>query len=167
MKIKIIKEKRKKERKKNSIEPQSSLLEAEVYNNNYKNKNKNKWLTRKKKKKLNRLIRFHSVNKIDNSNKEGKDERKKKNVQNKSKHKHNKCFTWVTIARILSFSENHNPLNLPRMSSNSVLASGLVVGEIQILIWSSTSVFLPPMSTTIRTRALYFVGALSVLLYIP
>ena len=50
-------------------------------------------IDQKKKKKLNRLIRFHSVNKIDNSNKEGKDERKKKNVQNKSKHKHNKCFT--------------------------------------------------------------------------
>ena len=61
-------------------------------------------------------------------------------------------------------SGNRNPHHLPRMPSNSVLASGLVVEAVQILIWSSTCVFLPPRSTAIRTRAFSFVGALSVLL---
>ena len=39
-------------------------------------------------------------------------------------------------------------------------------GEAQILIWSYSCVFLPPMSTAIRTSAFSFVGALSALLYI-
>ena len=53
------------------------------------------------------------------------------------------------------------------MPSNTVLISGPAMGTAQILIWSYSCVFLPPMSTAIRTCALSFVGALSVLLYIP
>ena len=37
----------------------------------------------------------------------------------------------------------------------------------QILSWSYSSVFLPPMSTAIRAGGFSFVGALSDLLYIP
>ena len=50
---------------------------------------------------------------------------------------------------------------------NTVLVSGPAVGAAQILIWSSSSVFLPPMSAAIRTSEFSFVGALSDLLYIP
>jgi len=41
------------------------------------------------------------------------------------------------------------------MASNTVLISGPVAGAVQIIIWSS-SVFLPLMSTTIRTSAFFF-----------
>ena len=39
---------------------------------------------------------------------------------------------------------------LPRMLSNAVLISGHAVGTAQILIWSYSCVFLPPMSTAIK-----------------
>ena len=44
---------------------------------------------------LKSLVRFHSANKINNYNREGKKKEKKiqKNLQNKSKHKNNKCFS--------------------------------------------------------------------------
>ena len=57
-------------------------------------------------------------------------------------------------------------LYLPRMPSNTVLISGPAVGAAQILIWSYSCVFLPPMSTAIRTSVFSFVGALNGLLYI-
>ena len=60
-----------------------------------------------------------------------------------------------------------SPPHLPRMPSNTVLISGPAVGAAQILIWSYSCVFLPPMSTAIRTSAFSFVGALNDLLYIP
>ena len=50
--------------------------------------------------------------------------------------------------------------HLPRMPSNTVLNSGPAVGAAQILIWSDFCVFLPPVSTAIRTSAFSFVGAL-------
>ena len=59
------------------------------------------------------------------------------------------------------------PPHLPRMPSNTVLISGPAVGSAQILIWSYFSVFLPPMSTAIRTSAFSFVGDLNDPLYIP
>ena len=49
----------------------------------------------------------------------------------------------------------------------TLLISGPAVGAAQILIWPYFCVFLPPMSTTIRTSTFPFVGALNVLLYIP
>ena len=60
-----------------------------------------------------------------------------------------------------------SPPHLPRMSSNAVLISGPAVGAAQILICSCSCVFLPTMSTAIRTSVFSFVGALSVLSYIP
>ena len=66
-----------------------------------------------------------------------------------------------------SFVGSHNPPYLPKMPSNTVLVSGPVVGAAQIPTWSYSCVFWPPMSTAIRTSAFSFVGALTVLLYIP
>ena len=119
----------------------------------------------KKRKKLKSLIRFHSANKICNYNrgwKKGwkKKEKVHKNLQNKSKPKNNKYFSWVTVVRVLSLSGSQSPPHLPRMQSNTVLISGPAVGAAHILIWSNSYVFLPPMSSAIRTSAFSFVGAL-------
>ena len=96
-----------------------------------------------------------------------KKEKIKKNLQNKSKHKNNKCFSGVTAARRLSLAGSHSPPHLPRMPSNTVLISGPAVAAAQILIWSYACVFLPPMSTALRTSAFSLVGTLNVRLYIP
>ena len=90
-----------------------------------------------------------------------------KNLQNKSEHKINKCFSWVTALRVLSLPGIHSPPHLPRMPSNTVLISGPIMGAVQILIWSNSYVFLPPMSTALRTSVFSFVEALNDLLYIP
>ena len=127
-------------------------------------------------KKCKSSIRFHNANKIDNHNGGlgwgGKEKKEKKNkiqkkLQNKSKHKNNKCFSCITAVRVLSHAGSHSPPHLIRMASNIVLISGLAVEAAQILIWSYSCVFLPPMSTAIRTCVFYFVGALNDLLYIP
>ena len=76
-------------------------------------------------------------------------------------------FSRVTAVRVLPLAGGHSPPHLPRMPSNTVLISGPVVGAAQILIWSYSSMFLPPMSTAIRSSAFSFVGALNDLLYIP
>ena len=68
---------------------------------------------------------------------------------------------------VLSLIGSHSPPHLPRMPSDTVLISGPAVGAAQILIWSYSCVFLPPMSAAVRTSALSFVGAPNVLLYIP
>ena len=143
----------------NSTELQKPNVEAEVYNNN---KNCD-W-----EKKLKSLIGFLNANKIDNYNRGRKiGEKIQKNLQNNSKNKNNKCFSWVTAVRVLSLSGSDSPPHLPRMPSNTVLNSGPAVGAAQILIWSYSCVFLPPMSTSIRTSAFSFVGALNVLSYLP
>ena len=96
--------------------------------------------------------------------------KKKKNNPKESteqvKTQENKCFSWVTAVRVLSLAGSHSPLHLPRMPSNTVLISGPAVTAAQIVI-CSYSVFLPPVSTGIRTSACSFVGALNDLLYIP
>ena len=51
------------------------------------------------------------------------------------------------------------------MPSNTLLIFGTAVGAAQILIWSYFCVFLPPLSTAIRTSAFSFWGPLNVLLY--
>ena len=88
-------------------------------------------------------------------------------LQNKSKYKNNKCFPWVSAVSVLFLTGSHSPPHLPRMPTNTALVSGPAVGAAQTLIWSYFSVFLPPMSTAVRTSAFSFVGALNVLLYIP
>ena len=123
------------------------------------------------KKKLKNLIGFLSANKIDNYNRSGKKEEKKgkkiqKNLQIKLKNKNNKYFSWVTAVGVLFLTGSHSPPYLPRMPSNTVLISEPAVGGAQILIWSYSHVFLPPMSTAIRGSAFSFVEALNGLLYI-
>ena len=51
------------------------------------------------------------------------------------------------------------------MPSNTVLVSRTAAGAAQILIWSYSCVFLPSMSTAIRTSAFSFVGVLNDILY--
>ena len=52
------------------------------------------------------------------------------------------------------------------MPSKTVLFSGPVVRADQILVWSYSYMFLPPISTAIRTSAFYFLWELSVTFYI-
>ena len=94
------------------------------------------WL--RKKTKLKSFIRFHCANKIDNYNRGGGKGKKEKNpnLQNTSKHKNNKCFSWVIAVWVLSLAGRHSPAYLPRMPSNTVLISGPAVEAAQILTWS-------------------------------
>jgi len=129
------------------------------------------WLINNNNKKL-KSLRFHSANKTNNYNRGGRKGKKKKkiiqkNLQNKSKHKNNKCFSWVTAVTVLSLPGCHSPPHLPRMPSNTVLISGPAAGEAHILIRSYSCMFLPPMSTAIGSSAFSFVGGLNDLLYIP
>ena len=73
----------------------------------------------------------------------------------------------AAVDKVLSLAGSHSPPHLPRMPSNTLLISGPAVGAAQILIWSYSCVFLPPMSTAIRTSAFFFMGILNVILYIP
>ena len=59
--------------------------------------------------------------------------KKKTNLHNMSKHKNNKCFSWVTAVRALPLAGSHSPRHLPRMPSNTVLIFGPAVGPAQIL----------------------------------
>ena len=68
---------------------------------------------------------------------------------------------------MIALTGSHSPPHLSRIPSNTVLISVPAVGAAQILIWSYSCVFLPPMSTAIRTSAFSFAGVLNVLLYIP
>ena len=47
-----------------------------------------------------------------------------KNVQNKSKHKNDKCFSWVTAVRVLFLTGSHSLPHLPKIISSTVLISG-------------------------------------------
>ena len=57
-------------------------------------------------------------------------------------------FLESLLSESLPLAGSHSPPHLPRMLSNTVLISGPAVGAAQILIWSYSSVFLPPMSTS-------------------
>ena len=74
-------------------------------------------------------------------------------------------FTESLLSRVLSHTGSHSSPHLPRMPFNTVLISGPAVGAAQILIWSYSSVFLPPVSTVISTSAFSSVG-LSMAFYI-
>ena len=76
-------------------------------------------------------------------------------------------FSCFTAVRVLSLAGSHSPPHLPKVPSNTMLISEPAVGAVQILTWSYSCVFLPPMSTAIKTSVFSFVGALSDLLYIP
>ena len=151
----------------NSTELQKPNVGAEVHNNN----KKCDW----GEKKLKSLIGFHSANKIKNYSQGrgwgwgGRKKRKRKNNPKEStgQNKNSRFFSWVSTVRVLFLAGSHSPLHLPRMPSNTVLISRPVAGVAQILIWSLSCVFFPPLSTDLRTSAFSFVGALNDLLYIP
>ena len=90
-------------------------------------------------------------------------EKKSKRIDRTSQ---NMSFSWVPAVRVLSRTGSHSPPHLPRMPSNIVPISGPAVRAAQILIWFFSYVFLPPVSTAVRTSAFSFVGALNNLLYI-
>ena len=76
-------------------------------------------------------------------------------------------FFWSHSVRVLSLAWSHSPPHLSRMPSTLCWSLDLLNLAAQILIWSYSCVFLPPVFTAIRTSAFSFVGALNVLLYIP
>ena len=63
----------------------------------------------------------------------------------------------IVIVIVLSLAR------LPRMPSNTVLVSGPAVGAAQTLILSYCCVFLPPVSTAVRTSVSSFMRVLIVL----
>ena len=71
----------------------------------------------------------------------------------------------MTAVRVFSLARSHSPPHLPMMPFYTVLISGPVVGAAEILIWSYSSVLLPPMFTAIRTSA-FFLWELSMTFYI-
>ena len=74
------------------------------------------------------LIRFHSANEIDNYNGGGGNP---KESTEQVKHKKNKGLSWVTAVRIFSLPGSHSPPHLPRISSNAVLISGPIGGQLR------------------------------------
>ena len=87
------------------------------------------------------------------------------NLQNKSKRKNN-----VFLQSLLSDSFPSLGITVHLTSLGcplTLLISGPAVGAAQILIKFYSYVFLPPISTAIRTSVFSLVGALNDLLYIP
>ena len=142
----------------NSTKLQKANVEVEIYSNN----KKCDWKKKPLKAYLYFIVLIKSTNKI-----EGGKKKVQKKLQNKSKYKKSKYFSWVTAVSVLSIAGSHSPPRPPGVPSNTVLVSGPAVGATQTLIWSYSCVFLPPVSTAVRTSAFSFVGALNVLLYIP
>ena len=101
----------------------------------------------------------------------GKGEGNKKKKKSKRIYRTSQNIRIINVFHLfhccqsLSLVGRHSPPHLPRMPSNTVLISGPAVGAAQILTWSYFSVFLPPMSTAIRTSA-FFLWELSMTLYI-
>ena len=118
------------------------------------------------------LNRFNSTNKINNYNTRGggkvKGKRKSRSNYRKSQNiRINRCFSLMSAVSVLSLAGRHCPPHLPRTPSNTRLDSGPAVGTVHTLIWSYSCVFLPPMSTVVKTSVFSFVGTTVVLLYIP
>ena len=76
-------------------------------------------------------------------------------------------LSLASAVSVLSLAGSHSPPLLPRMPSSTVLNPGLAVGAAHIITWPYSCVFLPPMSTAIRTSAFSLMGALNDLFYIP
>ena len=108
---------------------------------------------------------MHSANKINNYNRGGK-RREKKSI---------KIYRTSQTIRIINvFLESLLSESFPSLGVTVHLTSpecpptlcwslDLLWGDSQILIWPYFCVFLPPMSTAIRTRAFSLEGALRVL----
>ena len=124
------------------------------------------WLRKKERKKLKSLVRFYSANKINNYNKGGGGRKKvSKRIYRTSQN----------IGKINVFLSHCCQSPFPRWESQSTSPLYDALYHCADL-WTCcegssaltcSSVFLPPMSTAIRTSGFSFVGALSGLLYIP
>ena len=115
---------------------------------------------------LKSLIRFRSANKIDDYNKGGKMGKKSKRIYRTSQNiRIISVFLESLLSESLSLAGSHSPPHRPRMPSNAVLISGPAVGAAHILVSSYFYVFLPLMSTALRTSAFSFVGALNDLFF--
>ena len=96
----------------------------------------------------------------------GKKEKKSKRIYRTSE---NLIIINVFLESLLSesFPSLGVTVHLPSLGCPpTLLISGPSVGAVQILICSYSYVFLPPMSTAIRTSSFSFVGALNDILYI-
>ena len=126
-------------------------------------------VTKGKKKKLKGLIRFHSANKIDNYNRGGERGTKKEKKKSKRIYRTSQNIRIINVFLESLLSESFPSLGVTvhltsRMSSNPVLISGPALGTAQILIWSYSCVFLPPVFRAIRASVFSLVGALNDLL---
>ena len=128
-----------------------------------------------KKKKAQNLIGIFNANKISNWNSGGVKEKKKEKKRKKCKRIYRVSQT-ITITN--GFLESLLSESFPSLGVTVQLISlgcpptlywslDPAVESAQILIWSYFCVFLPPMSTAIRTGVCSLMGALSGLLYIP
>ena len=129
---------------------QKLSVEAEINDND----EKCDWGKKSSKASLGFIVPIKSTTTTDGGERK---EKVQKNLQNKWKHRNKKCFSSVTAVRVLSLTGSHSPPHLPRTPSNTVLISGSAVGAAQVLIWSYVCVFLPPVSTAIRTSVFSFV----------
>ena len=121
----------------------------------------------KRKKNLRSLIRFHSADKIDNYNRElGRGRKEKTSKRNYRTSQNIRIINFFLRHCCQSPFSCHSPPHLPRRPSNTVLIAGPSVGASLNLIWSYSCVFLPPMSTAIKTSAFFFWWELSMTFYI-
>ena len=116
------------------------------------------------------LNRLNSTNDINEYSTRGeKNGRKRKKNPEESteqlKYTNNKHFSWVAAVRVLSLAGSHSPSRLLWMPSNIALVSGPAVGAAQTLIWSDSCVFVPWMSTAVRT-SMFSLWELSMSFYI-
>ena len=105
---------------------------------------------------------------MDNYNRGGGKRKKEKESKTIYRTSQNRRIINVFLESLLSESSlagSYSPPHLPRVPPNTVLVSAPAGEVAQILIWSYSCVFLPPMYTAIRTSVFSFVE-LSVSFYI-
>ena len=111
------------------------------------------------KKKLKSLIGFLNANKIDNYNRGG-GWKSKRIYRTSQKVRIINVFLESLLSE--SFPELGITVHLTSLGCPPILlVSGPAVGAAQILIWSCSCVFLPPVPTALRASVFSFVGTLS------
>ena len=91
-----------------------------------------------------------------------------KKLQNMPKYKKNNAFLEsLLLASFPSLGVIVHLISLGWPPILGGLVSGPAVVTAQNIIWSYSCVFLPPVSTAVRTSLLSFVRTLNALLYIP
>ena len=113
---------------------------------------------KKEKTKLKILIGFLSTNKINNYNGWGV------GVGSKRIYRTSQKIRIINVFLVSLLSDSFPVLGITVYLTSlgcppTLLISGPAVGTPQILIWSYSCVFLPPVSTAIRTSAFFFNGS--------